>query len=125
MPRKRLTLSLFWRTFVLLAVLLGFGIFAWVQTFRALEFEPRAVQAAQQLASLVNLSRVALRYTDSINRVTLLKTISEQESVKLQPREPGDKYESFEYDRFSRRIAQELRSRLGPSTVVATSVNGM
>ena len=125
MPRKRFTLSLFWRTFVLLAVLLGFGIFAWVQTFRALEFEPRAVQAAQQLASLVNLSRVALRYTDSINRVTLLKTISEQESVKLQPREPGDKYEPFEFDRFSRRIAQELRSRLGPTTVVATSVNGM
>jgi hypothetical protein len=24
------------------------GVFAWVQTLRALEFEPRAVQAAQQ-----------------------------------------------------------------------------
>ncbi|UZD53692.1 sensor histidine kinase [Caldimonas aquatica] len=124
MPRKRLTLSLFWRTFILLGVLLGFGIFAWVQTFRALEFEPRAVQAAQQLASLVNLSRAALRYADSINRVTLLKTISEQESIKVQPREPGDRYEPFETDRFTRRIGQELRSRLGPTTTVATSVNG-
>lgn len=124
MPRKRLTLSLFWRTFILLGVLLGFGIFAWVQTFRALEFEPRAVQAAQQLASLVNLSRAALRYADSINRVTLLKTISEQESIKVQPREPADRYEPFETDRFTRRIGQELRSRLGPTTTVATSVNG-
>lgn len=123
MARKRVTLSLFWRTFILLGVLLGFGIFAWVQTFRALEFEPRAVQAAQQLASLVNLSRAALRYADSINRVTLLKTISEQESIELQPREKTDLYEPFETDRFTRRIGQELRSRLGPTTVVATSVN--
>ena len=123
MARKRVTLSLFWRTFILLGVLLGFGIFAWVQTFRALEFEPRAVQAAQQLASLVNLSRAALRYADSINRVTLLKTISEQESIKLQPSEKTDRYEPFETDRFTRRIGQELRSRLGPTTTVATSVN--
>jgi two-component system osmolarity sensor histidine kinase EnvZ len=53
--------SLFWRTFFLLAILLAGGVFAWVQTLRALEFEPRAVQAAQQTAGLVNLSRAALR----------------------------------------------------------------
>jgi len=70
MPRKRFALSLFWRTFILLGLLLTAGIFAWVQTFKALEFEPRSVQAAQQIASLVNLSRAALRYADSINRVT-------------------------------------------------------
>jgi two-component system osmolarity sensor histidine kinase EnvZ len=52
-------------------LLLGAGIFAWVQTLRALELEPRAVQAAQQIASLVNLSRAALQYTDGINRVSL------------------------------------------------------
>jgi two-component system osmolarity sensor histidine kinase EnvZ len=124
MVRKRVTLSLFWRTFMMLGALLGFGIVAWVQTFRALEFEPRAVQAAQQLASLVNLSRVALRYTDSINRVALLKTITEQEAIRVQPRETSDAYVPFESDRFTRRIAEELRSRLGPTTVVASSVNG-
>ncbi|HYR24659.1 MAG TPA: two-component sensor histidine kinase, partial [Aquabacterium sp.] len=46
MARKRFALSLFWRTFILLGLLLTAGIVAWVQTFRALEFEPRAVQAA-------------------------------------------------------------------------------
>jgi two-component system osmolarity sensor histidine kinase EnvZ len=105
-------------------VLLTGGIFAWVQTFRALEFEPRAVQAAQQIASLVNLSRAALRYADGINRVTLVKTMSDQEAVRVLPREPGDKWEAFEVDRFSRAIGQELRTRLGPDTIVATSVNG-
>ncbi|MEP6740828.1 MAG: two-component sensor histidine kinase, partial [Caldimonas sp.] len=38
-PRKFVALSLFWRTFFLLALLLASGVFAWVQTFRALEFE--------------------------------------------------------------------------------------
>ena len=66
MPRSQgVALSLFWRTFFLLALLLVGGIFAWVQTLRALEFEPRAVQAAQQIASLVNLSRAALRHSDA------------------------------------------------------------
>jgi len=77
MPRNTVALSLFWRTFFLLALLLCGGIFAWIQTLRALEFEPRAVQAAQQIASLVNLSRAALRYADGINRVTVVKTMSE------------------------------------------------
>ena len=124
MPRKAPALSLFWRTFFLLAILLFGGIFAWVQTLRALEFEPRAVQAAQQIASLVNLSRAALRYADGINRVTVVKTMSDQESVKVLPREPGDRWEPFETDRFSRRIGAELRSRLGPGTLVANIVNG-
>lgn len=124
MARKPFALNLFWRTFILLSLLLFGGVVAWVQTFRALEFEPRAVQAAQQLASLVNLSRAALRYADSINRVAVVKTMSDQEAVKVLPREPNDRYEPFETDRFTRRIAEELRSRLGPSTIVATSVNG-
>ncbi len=118
-------LSLFWRTFFLLALLLGGGIFAWMQTLRWLEFEPRAVQAAQQIASLVNLSRAALKYSDSINRVALTKTMSDQESVRMLPREAVDRWEPFEVDRFTKRIGAELRGKLGPETVVASSVNGL
>ena len=124
MAHQHVALSLFWRTFVLLAILLAGGVFAWTQTFRALEFEPRAVQAAQQIASLVNLSRAALRSTDGINRVALVKNISSTESVKLIPREPADKWDPYEIDRFSRAIGHELRSRLGPGTQVASAVNG-
>ena len=124
MPRKLFGLSLFWRTFILLGLLLIAGIAAWVQTFRALEFEPRAVQAAQQIASLVNLSRAGLRYADSINRVTLIKTLSDQEAITLKPREPSDKFEPYEVSRFTQAIGNELKSRLGPTTVVASSVNG-
>jgi two-component system osmolarity sensor histidine kinase EnvZ len=121
---RRFPMSLFWRTFLLLSVMLGSGILGWVYTLRYLELEPRGVQAAQQIASLVNLSRAALRYTDQLNRLSLVKNIAEQEAVRLQPREPEDKWEAFEIDRFTRTIGAELRSRLGPQTIVASSVNG-
>jgi len=124
MPQKHVALSLFWRTFFLLAILLAGGVFAWTQTLKALEFEPRAVQAAQQIASLVNLTRAALRSTDGINRVALVKSIATQESVKLLPLEPGDQWTAFEVDRFSRLVGEELRTRLGPDTLVASAVNG-
>ena len=123
MARNKLAFSLFWRTFFLLALLLVGGVFAWTQTFRALEFEPRAVQASQQIASLVNLARTALQASDTINRVALIKNMAKQESVRLAPREPGDQWEPFEVDRFSRAIGAELRAQLGPDTLVASSVN--
>ncbi len=118
-----LPLSLFWRTFFLLALLLAGGIFAWVQTLRALDFEPRAVDAAQQTASLVNLSRAALRQADGINRVAILKSMGAQQAVRVSPREPGDRWEPFAVDRFTRRVSAELRASLGPDAVVARSVN--
>lgn len=120
---NKVSLSLFWRTFFLLALLLLGSIAAWLQTLRALEFEPRAIQTAQQLASLVNLSRAALVHADAIARVSLLKTMSEQEGLQIFPREPGDQYSPFNNDAVSRQVALELTTRLGPGTVVANSVN--
>ena len=125
MPRSQgVALSLFWRTFVLLAILLGSGIMAWVWTLRSLEFEPRAVAASQQIASLVNLARAALRTSDAINRVAMVKTLSAQEAIRIAPHEPSDKWEPFEEDRFTRVVAAELHNRLGNETIVARSVNG-
>jgi two-component system osmolarity sensor histidine kinase EnvZ len=123
MARQPLALSLFWRTFFYLAILLTGGIVAWVQTLRALEFEPRALQTAQQIAGLVNLSRHALTQGDNIQRVTLLKTMG-ADAVRVAPQEPSDRFEPFEVDRFSERVSRELRNRLGPGTVIARAVNG-
>jgi two-component system, OmpR family, osmolarity sensor histidine kinase EnvZ len=125
LKRPPFALNLFWRTFFLLGILLAGGVFSWVQTLRQLEFEPRAVQAAHQVASLVNLSRAALQFSDGINRIAVVKTMSDQEAVRLTPREPGDRWEPFETDRFTRLVASELRSRLGEGTIVARTVNGV
>jgi two-component system osmolarity sensor histidine kinase EnvZ len=116
--------SLFWRTFFLLALLLVSSTMAWLQTFRSLEYEPRAIQTAHQLASLVNLTRAALVYSDSIARVSLIKTLADQEGVRILPREPGDRFAPFSIDALDERITEELVARLGSGTTVASSVNG-
>ena len=117
--------SLFWRTFFFLALLLFGSIIAWLQTFRSLESEPRAIQSSHQLASLVNLSRAALRYSDTIARVSLIKTLADEEEVRISLREPKDSFKLFERDVLGERISQELKTRLGSDTVVASEVNSI
>ena len=122
--RPRRGFNLFWRTFFFLALLLLGSIVAWLQTFRSLESEPRVVQSAQQLASLVNLSRAALRYSDAIGRVALIKTLADEERVRITMREPSDTFALFESDEIGEMISEQLKARLGANTVVASSVNG-
>lgn len=122
--RPRRGFSLFWRTFFFLALLLFGSIGAWLQIYRSLESEPRAIQSAQQLASLVNLSRVALRYSDTIVRASLIKTLADEERVNIILREPKDKFELLESDKLSQRTSEELKVRLGTGTIVTSEVNG-
>jgi two-component system osmolarity sensor histidine kinase EnvZ len=117
-------LSLFWRTFVLLALLLLGSVLAWTQTLNELESEPRAIQTARQIASLVNMSRVAVMHSDGIAQVSLFKSMKDQEAVVIKPREPNDVVQALRQDEHSRFIEAELKERLGPNTPVAERVNG-
>jgi two-component system osmolarity sensor histidine kinase EnvZ len=119
----RVGVSLFWRTFLLLSLLLVGSIAAWLQTFRVLEFEPRAVQTAQQISSLVNLSRASLIHADAIARIGLIRTLDEQEGLRIVTRELRDRHVAFGTDDLSERITEEVRARLGADTVLATQVN--
>ena len=121
--RIKLGLSLFWRTFFLLGLLLIGSTIAWLQTFRQLEYEPRAIQTAHQIASLVNLTRAALVYSDAITRVSLIKTLAEQEGVRILPREPKDRFEPSTSAALDQRVTAELVAQLGPGTTVASRVN--
>lgn len=121
---RRVRLSLFWRTFFLLSLLLVGSIVAWLQTFRVLESEPRAAQSAQQIASLVNLSRAALVHADAIARVSLIKQLAELEGVRVLPREITDKVLGFDGSAQTAYVTNELRARLGADTLLAREVNG-
>ncbi|HEY4082511.1 MAG TPA: ATP-binding protein [Burkholderiaceae bacterium] len=123
MPKPHLALNLFWRTFALLALLVAGVVLAWQQTFKALEAEPRALETAQQLAGLVNLSRAALANTDAINRVAVIGSLSRNESVQVRVAERNDHWQPYDATPFAERVAQQLRNKLGPGTVVARSVN--
>ncbi len=122
--RSPLGYSLFWRTFMLLALLLLGSAIGWYQLFRTLEYEPRVIDNARQVASLVNLSRAALMHSDAIARVSLITTLADQEKVRIDTREPGDKFDLFNQIELERRMSAEIIARLGPGTVVASRVNG-
>ncbi len=124
MSRPHLALTLFWRTFALLALLVVGVVLAWQQTFKALEAEPRALETAQQLAGLVNLSRAALANTDAINRVAVIGSLSRNDVVQVRVAEKKDRSEPYDSSPFAERVAEQLRARLGPGTLVARSVNG-
>ncbi len=123
-PGPRLHLGLFWRTFILLSVLVSGSTLAWMQTFRTQEFEPSITRNAQQIASVVNLTRTALRHSDAIARVALLKSLADEEDVVITTREPGDKYVPFGDTAIESRLSQILMARLGKATVLASEVNG-
>ena len=121
---SRFRVSLFWRTFFLLALLLLGSVLAWLQTFRVLETEPRGEQRAQQIASVVNLSRAALVHSDAIARISLVKQLAELEGVQVINRVPTDTIRAVAQDSQSQRVALKLRERLGTATLLAGAVNG-
>jgi two-component system osmolarity sensor histidine kinase EnvZ len=123
-PRPPRGFSLFWRTFLLLILLLTASAIGWYQLFQRLEYQPRIINNARQVATLVNLSRAALAHSDGIERIALLKTLAQQEGVRVLTREQADQYEPFTESALQRRVADELVARLGAGTLVAGRVNG-
>ena len=121
----RLQLSLFWRTFIFLGLLILFSCLAWLQMFKTQEYEPRILRNAHQIATVVNLTRTALINTDAIGRVSLLKTLADEEDVRIQTREPKDVIVPFAESGIDRQLAREMIKQLGHKTVVASSVNGV
>jgi two-component system osmolarity sensor histidine kinase EnvZ len=123
-PKPRVGLSLFWRTFFLVAMLLLGSIVAWFQTFRSLEFEPRTTQTAQQIATLVNLSRAALLHTDGDQRAALVAALADLEGVRIVSTAPGEKIEPYDAQTLDEQVVRELSSRLAATSTIARSVNG-
>ena len=117
-------LNLFWRTFIMIAVMLLVSTISWLVTIRTANMEPRATQTAQQIASLVNLSRTALIYSDAITRFSLIRELAEEESVRILLREPDDAILPMASSPFNDQVARELQQRLGTDTVLASQVNG-
>ncbi|HEY2607927.1 MAG TPA: two-component sensor histidine kinase, partial [Paraburkholderia sp.] len=124
--RRLLTLAfggLFWRTFLLIALLIAVSLAAWFQSFRVIEREPRAQRVALQLVAIVKLTRTALLYSDPDLRRALLQDLESNEGVRVYPREATDKYKLQPDESLNRLIEHDIRGRLGDDTVIAQSVN--
>lgn len=121
--KRHFRLSLFWRTFILLSLLLIGTTVTWLQSLRVLELEPRTLYSAQQIVTLVNLSRALLINTNEQTRAALLRTMSEQEGMRIHTRQPSDRYEPMDTSTLGVCLTEQLKARLGDDTLVAQSVN--
>ncbi len=115
--------GLFWRTFLLIALLIAVSLAAWFQSFRVIEREPRAQRVALQLVAIVKLTRTALLYSDPDLRRALLQDLESNEGVRVYPRESTDRYKLQPDESLNRLIEHDIRGRLGDETVIAQSVN--
>ena len=118
--------TLLWRTFVLIAGLILLAVAAWFELFRFSEREPRARQTADLVASVVNLTRVALVTAQPDLRRELLLDLQEQEGIRIYPAEADERITPLTLDRPGTQIfAEEVRRQLGPDTRLAVERDGL
>ncbi len=117
--------TLLWRSVLLIAILLAVAHFAWLEIFRISEREPRARQVAQQIASVVNLTRAALVTADPAKRLELLRDLSQEEQIQVHLGHPGERVAPVPDRPFLKLVEREVRRQLGPGTQLATSRDGV
>jgi len=113
------------RSVLTIALILVVAHLTWLQIFRASEREPRARQVAQQIVSVVNLTRAALVTSQPDKRFALLAELSRSEGIQIYISEPGEAVPPLPDRRFLQIVAAELRAHLGPDTRMAVSRSGV
>jgi two-component system, OmpR family, osmolarity sensor histidine kinase EnvZ len=117
--------SLFWRTLLLVLLLIVASLGAWIQSFRVFERAPRAQNIAQQVVSVVNVTRAALLYSDPFVRRDLLAELAANEGIRIYPLESTDSVVPLTGAPLLQMAARGIVDRLGPGTQVASEVNGI
>ena len=117
--------TLLWRTVLLIAALLVVAHLTWLQIFRASEIEPRALQAAQQVVSVVNLTRAALVTAEPARRFALLDELAEREGIQVYAGDPAEASPPLPDRQFLRIMERRLRQDLGPQTRLALEREGI
>src|SRR3954470_898360 len=100
--------SLLWRSVLLIALLLVVANLAWVQIFRVTERVPRARQTAQQIASVINITRWALITADPMRRFELLAELSKTEGLQVYVEQPGEHIEPLPPRPYIQELSAEL-----------------
>ena len=116
--------SLFWRTFLLVAALVVFSLAATWQMSRVLDRTPAEQRLAWEIASVVNLTRSALVSSQGERRRLLLDELARDEGVRVALLESGDRTAPLSDHGDAELLERRLQALLGPGTRVAGRVNG-
>ena len=117
--------TLLWRSVLLIALLLAIAHVAWLEIFRVSEREPRALQVAQQIVSVVNLTRAALITAQPSKRLGLLEELSKEEGIQVYIGHPGERVAPLPDRPFLRLVEAEVKRQLGTRTQLANSRDGI
>jgi len=118
-------LSLFWRTFVLIALVVVASLLAWLQVFRAAEVQPRAERFAWEIAAVVNVTRAGLSNTQGAQRNELLNALGTAENIRIRAADYKDRIAAWPDPQFGDLLEAKLMELLGDETRLAGRVNGV
>lgn len=118
-------LSLFWRTFALISLLLAISLGVWYQLYRTFEQPPQANRFAWETASAINLARTALMQTQGKAREALLHKLASNRGLRVYPRYENDHVEPWLNHALGQEVENQLGRRLGRPTTLASRVNGV
>src|SRR5919206_1661592 len=114
-------MSLFARSFLLIALLIITSVLASFEIYRIYEREPRSRELAQQTVSTINLTRAALVNADPVLRRQLLIELNETEGLRVFPVTASEKTEPLPDDPLLERVVEKVRLQLGMETRFAFS----
>ena len=117
-------MSLFARSFLLIAALIVTAVLASFQIYRVYEREPRSRELAQQTVSTVNLTRAALVSADPFLRRELLIELNETEGLRVFPATAAEKLEPLPDDPLLNLVTRKVQAVTGPETRFAYARDG-
>jgi two-component system osmolarity sensor histidine kinase EnvZ len=116
--------SLFARSFLLIALLIVTAVLASFQIYRLYELEPRSRELAQQTVSAVNLTRAALVAADPFLRRQLLVELNDTEGLRVYPATASEKLVALPDESLFQRVVGRVRQALGNETRFASERDG-
>ena len=117
-------MSLFARSFLLIALLIVTAVLASFQIYRLYELEPRSRELAQQTVSAVNLTRAALVAADPFLRRQLLVELNDTEGLRVYPATASEKLMALPDEALFQRVVGRVRKALGDETRFASERDG-
>jgi two-component system osmolarity sensor histidine kinase EnvZ len=101
-------ISLFWRTYILLTVLVAGSVVAWLQTTQSLAVSPRNAHVARQVATLLGLVQSGLEISGDADQAPLQLSWAGQDHLQVLRRKPTDRFDPTPTDALSLRTEAEL-----------------
>ncbi|MDO4231559.1 MAG: ATP-binding protein [Lautropia sp.] len=117
-------LSLFWRTFALITLLLIISLGAWYALYRAFEQPAQSRRVAAELASSVRFASEALKHVPDASQSALLAELSAGKGLSLLRRNTTDQVEPWLDREIGAEVERVLGRRLGAGVTLASRVNG-